>query len=91
MKQGKSHNPSDANKLFVERAVKVGTPLLEIAGALNIHDDTLRKHYRYEIMTGRAMLTNKAMGVLDDHLTDGSLDAAKFVLVRVAGGVRNKR
>ena len=85
MARGKLYMPSDTDRIFVERAVMAGTPIEKIAGCLNLHDDTLRKHFRYEIMTGRERLKGDAIRVLVDSLTDNSLDAAKFVLVRVAG------
>lgn len=84
-RQGAEYAPTDADRLFVERAVMAGTKIETIAVALNIHDDTLRKHFRYEIVTGRERLKGDAVRVLLDSLTDGSLDAAKFVLSRVAG------
>jgi predicted transcriptional regulator len=56
-----------------------------IAECLGITDDTLRKHFRYEIVTSRAVIKGKAIGVINDALTDGSVDAAKFVLSRIAG------
>lgn len=84
--QGKrDYTPSDADRLFVERAVMAGSSIVTIAECLNIHDDTLRKHFRYEIVTGRERLKGDAIRVLMDSLTDNSLDAAKFVLGRVAG------
>lgn len=83
--RGKEYKPTDADRRFVERAVMAGSSLLEIAAALNVHDDTLRKHYRYEISTARERLKVLAIGVLNDCLDDGNLDAAKFVLARVAG------
>ena len=85
MAQGRVYKASDADRTFVERAVMAGTPIEKIAECLNLHDDTLRKHFRYEIMTGRERLKGDAMRVLVDSLTDNSLDAAKFVLGRVAG------
>jgi len=85
MAQGKNYKPSDADRTFVERAVMAGTAIETIAECLNIHDDTLRKHYRYEIVTGRERLKGDAVRVLIDSLTDNSLDAAKYVLSRVAG------
>jgi len=85
MAQGKGYKPSDADRIFVERAVMAGTSIEKIAECLNLHDDTLRKHFRYEIMTGRERLKGDAIRVLVDSLTDNSLDAAKFVLGRVAG------
>jgi len=85
MAQGKEYEPSDGDRTFVERAVMAGTPIEKIAECLNLHDDTLRKHFRYEIMTGRERLKGDAIRVLVDSLTDNSLDAAKFVLGRVAG------
>ena len=85
MAQGKNYKPNDADRMFVERAVMAGSNIETIAECLNIHDDTLRKHYRYEIVTGRERLKGDAVRVLVDSLTDNSLDAAKYVLSRVAG------
>ena len=85
MAQGRSYKVNEADRTFVERAVMAGTPIEKIAECLNLHDDTLRKHFRYEIMTGRERLKGDAIRVLADSLTDNSLDAAKFVLGRVAG------
>jgi len=85
MSQGKSYKASEADRTFVERAVMAGTPIEKIAKCLNLHDDTLRKNFMYEIMTGRERLKGDAIRVLVDSLTDNSLDAAKFVLSRVAG------
>ena len=62
-----------------------GTTIEKIAECLNVHDDTLRKHFRYEITTGRERLKGDAVRVMIDSLTDNSLDAAKFVLSRVGG------
>lgn len=84
-RQGAEYIPTDADRTFVERAIMAGSKIEAIAAALNMHDDTLRKHFRYEIMTGRERLKGDAVRVLMDSLTDGSLDAAKFVLARVAG------
>ena len=83
--RGTSYKPTEADRIFVERSVMAGTLINEIAECLNITDDTLRKHFRYEITTARARLKGDAVRVLMDSLTDGSLDAAKYVLSRVAG------
>lgn len=83
--RGTTYKPTDADRVFVDRAVMAGSRIEDIAAALNIHDDTLRKHFRYEIMTARERLKGDAVRVLMDSLTDGSLDAAKFVLARVGG------
>lgn len=77
------YSPQDRE--FVSRAVKAGSRINDIADCLNITDDTLRKHFRYEITTARETLKASAIGVLENSLKDGSLDAAKFVLARVAG------
>ena len=83
--RGRDYAPTDADRKFVERAVMAGSRIEDIASALNIHDDTLRKHFRFEIMTARERMKGEAVRVLMDSLTDGSLDAAKFVLARTAG------
>jgi len=84
-KQGATYKATEADRLFVERSVTAGSRINDIADCLKITDDTLRKHYRYEIMTARERLKGEAVRVLSDSLTDNSLDAAKFVLSRVAG------
>ena len=85
--RGKMYKPTDPDRDFVSRAVKSGTPMAVVADCLNIDVNTLKKHFQYEIMTSRQALKNKAVRVLDDSLDDGSLDAAKFVLSRIAGWV----
>lgn len=85
MAQGKGYVPSKVDRDFVERAVAAGTAIKTIAECLNISDDTLRKHFKYEILTARERLKGDAVRVLMDSLTDGSLDAAKYVLSRIAG------
>lgn len=77
--------PREEDRVFVERAVMAGTPIIKIAAALRISKDTLRKHYLYEIITARERLKNEAVRVLDRHLKENSLEASKFVLSRVAG------
>lgn len=84
-RQGKTYKPTADDRTFVERAVMAGSALNSIADCLNISDDTLRKYFRYEIMTSRERLKGNAVRVLVDSLDDGSLDAAKYVLSRVAG------
>jgi hypothetical protein len=84
-KRGATYEPTKEDRDFVERMAMAGSTTLKIAECLNIHDDTLRKHFRYELVTGRERLKANAIRVLMDSLTDGSLDAAKFVLVKVAG------
>lgn len=85
-KQGRLYQPTDADREFVERCICSGDMSInDIAECLNITDDTLRKHYRYEIVTSRARLKGRAVGVISQALDDGSVDAAKFVLARQAG------
>ena len=84
-RQGKEYKPSEQDRQFVERAIMAGATINKIAECLRMSDDTLRKYYKYEIAVARQNLVNKAVGVVDDSLTDGSLDAAKYVLSRVAG------
>lgn len=84
-RQGATYKPTDADRIFVERAVMAGSRINDIADCLNITDDTLRKYFRYEITTARERLKGDAVRVLMDSLQDNSLDAAKYVLSRVAG------
>jgi len=84
MRKGKKYIANDADREFVRRAITAGTSVNKTAAALNLSDDTLRKNYRYEIMTAREVLKGLAIRCLEDCLIDGSLDAAKFILARVA-------
>lgn len=85
MRQGKKYKKNDEDREFVRRSVMAGTRIEDIAAALNLHDDTLRKHYRYEIVTAREILKGRAAACLDDAIAAGNVDAAKFVLSRIAG------
>ena len=89
--RGRLYKPSDEDRVFVMRAVMAGSKMEDISAALNLHDDTLRKHFRFEIMTSRERLKGDAVRVIMDSLQDGSLDAAKFVLARVAGWTEGQR
>lgn len=84
-KRGVEYRPTEADRRFVERAVMAGSRINDIAACLNITDDTLRKHFRYEIATARERLKGEAVRVIMDSLADGSLDAAKYVMARVGG------
>ena len=83
--QGRRFKPTDEDRVFVERSIMVGTKIGVISKCLNITDETLRKHFKYEITTARERLKNSAVQVMLESLEDGSLDAAKFVLGRAAG------
>lgn len=77
--------PSDSDRTFVSQALRAGSSQATIRACLGIADGTFRKHFRYEIMMARETLKTSAIGVLEQALADGSLDAAKFVLARQAG------
>lgn len=90
-KRGTTYKPTDADRVFVDRAVMAGSRIEDIAQCLNVHADTLRKHFRYEIFTARERMKGDAIRVLMDSLRDGSLDAAKYVLSRTAGWVEKSQ
>ena len=77
-RQGKTYEPNEQDRLFVEQAIKAGATINKIAECLRMSDDTLRKYYKYEIAVARQNLVNKAVGVLDDSLTDGSLGRLSY-------------
>ena len=84
-KTGTRYEPTEDDRAFVELAVMAGTKVGQIAEVLDISLPTLRKRFRYEILTSRERLKGKAVRVLNQNLDEGSLDAAKFVLTRIAG------
>ncbi len=84
-KRGYEYKPTQPDRDFVVRCVMAGRSFEKIAECLNITVPTLKKHFRYELVTSKELLCGKAAQCLDDAITDGSVDAAKFVLARVAG------
>jgi len=84
-KRGKPHKPTDVTRDFVMRCLKAGCTRDTIADAMDITDDTLRKYYQFEIKTAAMELKAMSIGVIDHHLEDNNLEAAKFVLSRRAG------
>jgi len=80
-----THKPDERSRRFVRNLVAAGSTINSIANAINITDDTLRKHYDYEIKVAREVIKSKAVSVVFNHLDDNNLDAAKYVLARVAG------
>ncbi len=85
MNPAKTYKPNDEDRDFVLRFMEAENNVSKCAEALNLHDDTVRKYYKFEIMTARAVLKGKATTALNWALDDGSLEAAKFVLARLAG------
>lgn len=79
------HAPDEESRAFVTASVAAGTPQAEVAACLDISSQTLRLHYNLEIRLAKQRLLNKAIGVLDQHLEESSLDAAKFTLARRGG------
>jgi len=84
-KRGIQFKPTEADRLLVHRLAMAGRTQNIIADCLNITDDTLRKHFRYELTVAREELHGKAVQCLSDAIEDGSVDAAKYVLSRSAG------
>ena len=77
--------PTQDQRVFVGDCARRGDTLTSIAAALNIHRDTVKVHFEYELLTNKMLLANKAVNVLDEALGKGSVDAAKFVLTKVGG------
>jgi AraC-like DNA-binding protein len=81
--------PTDADRKFVVDAVMAGIVFEEIAGCLKISINTLKKHFRYELLVSQKQLCGKAARCLSDAIDSGSVDAAKFVLARKMGWAEN--
>jgi len=77
--------PTDEQRVFVGDCARRGDSLAAISRVLDIHADTLKVHFEYELLTNKMLLANKAVGILDFHLSLGSLDAAKFTLTKIGG------
>lgn len=84
-KSTKPYKPSEGDRDTVRRLVVAGWKAKEIHSSLGICFNTYKKHFEIEIATAKAILTSKAVKVLEAHLNEENLDAAKFYLERKAG------
>lgn len=81
---GKRYNPKEEDRQFVVNAIQAGMTHKEICSTLNIHNNTLRKYFKYEICVAKAHLLSGAVQTLRDACDGGSVDAAKYILSRKA-------
>ena len=82
-KRGKEYRPTAAEKEFVRFAVMSGTSQAAIAELMGIAVETLKKHFRADLLTARQQLINAATKTLYEAATDDrNVDAAKFILAR---------
>lgn len=82
---------SEANRRFVEEQSGLGVPQEQIGAMIGCSDDTLRKHFEYELLCGKAkanaavsksLYKNATTGGKDGH---GDVQAQTFWLKTQAG------
>jgi AcrR family transcriptional regulator len=83
-KPGKPYKPTASEKEFVRYACMAGTSVASIAESLNISPETLRKHFKGDLLTARAKMIHAATKTIYEAAEDGNVDAAKFILARAA-------
>lgn len=79
------HEPSDVTRHTVEIMSASGTPQDDIAAALMITANTLRKHYAVELATGGTRIKTRVADALIRQALAGNVHAQKFYLERRAG------
>jgi predicted transcriptional regulator len=83
-KSGKPYKPTASEKEFVRYAAMAGTSQVSIAESLGIALETLRKHFKGDLLTARAKMIHAATKTVYEAAEDGNVDAAKFILARAA-------
>lgn len=81
---GNNYKPTVRDRALVATASSTGFPQQQIADALEISPNTLRDHFVRELELGGMMAVMTAVEVIFDHVREGDLDAAKFVVSRRA-------
>lgn len=84
----KSHAPTPELRQVVYNMSAIGWPQLQIAEILGISDNTLRKHYTFELSAATGLVCAKAMGTLLDAMEkDRCIKSAMFIL-STRGGLK---
>jgi predicted transcriptional regulator len=83
--QGKEHIPTEESRKLVKSLAAVGTRYVDIAHKLEITDDTLRKHYKEELESGRIDANAQIANTLFQQAKKGNMTAAIFWLKTRAG------
>ena len=76
----KPHVPDDISRRFVANWAEIGASPVLIAAELGIDDDTLRKHYAYELKGGEARGVANVAAALYERAMRGDVAAQIFYL-----------
>ena len=85
MSQGKEHIPSQDSRKLVRNLAAMGVRYADIAHKLDINDETLRKHYREDLESGRIDANAQIANTLFQQAKKGNTTAAIFWLKTRAG------
>jgi uncharacterized protein YjcR len=85
MSQGKEHIPSEDSRKLVKNLAAMGVRYVDIAHKLDINDETLRKHYREDLESGRIDANAQIANTLFQQAKKGNMTAAIFWLKTRAG------
>ena len=83
--QGVEHIPTEESKKLVRSLSAVGIKYVDIAGKLEISDDTLVKHYKKDLEDGRTDANASIGQTLFQQAKNGNTAAAIFWLKTRAG------
>ena len=78
--QGVEHNPTEETRKLVRSLSAVGIKYVDIAGKLDIGDDTLVKHYKKDLEDGRIDANASIGQTLFQQAKNGNTAAAIFWL-----------
>lgn len=75
-----AYRATAAQRREVEQMVACGMPKAAVARALDIHEETLDKHFAEELQTGRAKRRREVIGLLFRQARGGNVSATKKLL-----------
>lgn len=85
------HKPTDSERKIVERMAGFGAPHKQIAKALGICANTLRRHYEEELVDGKSIANATVAQSLFDLAVDGKNVTAMIFWLKAQAGWREAR
>ncbi len=75
-----THQPTHALRQRVSDLVMSGAPIAIICEIIGINDDTLRKHYKYELLTAKTIAIERIGKTVYQQAVDGDSKAQSLYL-----------
>lgn len=83
------HVPTDASRAHVAKLIGFGITIKDICALMKLDDDTLRKHYRYELETGGTTTNVNVISALYNSAVNRNSVPAQIYWTKARAGWRD--